>query len=550
MSHNDTNANAGGSSSSNSDAASRTPINNYAAPHTPIASAKRPRAQSNRNLMRSQSSTASASSLATETPKESSKKTPPNKNSDVEEGKENFHQQHSNYADELGGTDGVDEHPPAPVADSVNVQMSPMHPPRPVKRRDDESESNAPDGDNRQAEAKGETGKTGQVSEASGQSGTGGWKSKVDQLFSPVLNFLGGGSNGATAATAESHSASLPEVSLDADGDVTMIPVEENEHNDASKEVQRGLQLDVDTMSNATTATISHSTTREEDSSVPSVATCTTDFSLHQNQQPGAPREDPALQNQPEHDDVEDNHHHNNDSYDDYNEVDDEDIENDDEAGEEEEFNPYLFIKSLPPYSQVVPDPSLKICLPPKLSADPPISLVLDLDETLVHCTVEPTPNADMIFPVVFNGVEYRVHVRTRPYLSQFLEMVSSKFEVIVFTASQQVYADELLDRIDPGRKHIKHRMFRESCLPVEGNYLKDLNVLGRDLRKAVLVDNSPHAFGYQVDNGIPIESWFDDPHDTELLKLERFLRTLHETNDVRDAVRAKFQTYKLIMNA
>jgi CTD small phosphatase-like protein 2 len=98
--------------------------------------------------------------------------------------------------------------------------------------------------------------------------------------------------------------------------------------------------------------------------------------------------------------------------------------------------------------------------------------------------------------------------------------------------------------------KYIRHRMFRESCLLVEGNYLKDLSVLDRDLSSSVLVDNSPHAFGYQVDNGIPIESWFDDVHDTELLKLERFLRTLHGVDDVRTMVRSKFQTYKLIRDA
>lgn len=222
----------------------------------------------------------------------------------------------------------------------------------------------------------------------------------------------------------------------------------------------------------------------------------------------------------------------------------------DDASDDEEEFNPYLFMKTLPRYSTVVPNPHAKICLPLKDPCDPPITLVLDLDETLVHCTVEPIPDADMVFPVLFNGVQYKVHVRTRPYLTEFLMNVSKKFEVVVFTASQKVYADELLNRIDPDGKYIKHRMFREACLLVDGNYLKDLNVIGRDLSRSVLVDNSPHAFGYQVDNGIPIESWFEDPNDTELLKLEQFLESLHSVDDVRTVVRSTFQTYKLIRDA
>ena len=119
------------------------------------------------------------------------------------------------------------------------------------------------------------------------------------------------------------------------------------------------------------------------------------------------------------------------------------------ESPDEEEFNPWQFIKSLPPYSRVshmLPP----ITLPPKTMHDK-ITLVLDLDETLVHCTVEPVVDADFLFDVVFHGVEYSVHVKLRPYLSRFLDAICGKYEIIIFTASQKVYADQLLDRIDPG---------------------------------------------------------------------------------------------------
>ena len=99
--------------------------------------------------------------------------------------------------------------------------------------------------------------------------------------------------------------------------------------------------------------------------------------------------------------------------------------------------------------------------------------------------------------------------------------------------------------------KYIHHRLFRESCLAVEGNFLKDLTFLGRDLAKTVLVDNSPHAFGYQVDNGVPIESWFDAKDDRELLKLEKFCRQLLSLNeDVRKVIRNKFGSHERIAKA
>mmetsp|Transcript_165717 Transcript_165717/g.402724 ORF Transcript_165717/g.402724 Transcript_165717/m.402724 type:complete len:457 (+) Transcript_165717:429-1799(+) len=220
-----------------------------------------------------------------------------------------------------------------------------------------------------------------------------------------------------------------------------------------------------------------------------------------------------------------------------------------DEYDEFEEFNPYLFIKCLPRYEEVVRS-KRPLVLPRKPRTAPRLSLVLDLDETLVHCSVEPIEDADLTFPVEFNGQTYEVFVRKRPYLDHFLEWCASKYEVTVFTASQQVYAEKLLDLLDPRGRLVKYRLFRDSCLNVDGNFLKDLSVLGRDLHSTVLVDNSPHAFGYQVDNGIPIESWFDDPTDTELLKLANFLPQLDAARDVRPIVRSKFQLHKLIAQA
>ena len=218
----------------------------------------------------------------------------------------------------------------------------------------------------------------------------------------------------------------------------------------------------------------------------------------------------------------------------------------DDSFPEEEEYDPFIFIKQLGPLSVAVPTPR-KSPIPRKSLNAPPVTLALDLDETLVHCSIQPIDNPEFTFHVNFNGVDYEVYVRIRPHLEYFLKQVAQWFEVVIFTASQKVYADSLLNIIDPRNEYISHRVFRDSCVCVEGNYLKDLNILGRPLDKVVIVDNSFQAFGFQLDNGIPCESWFDDEHDCELLNLIPFLRHLKDVSDVRPYVRQTFRLQEFV---
>uniref|UniRef100_I1MHW0 Mitochondrial import inner membrane translocase subunit TIM50 n=1 Tax=Glycine max TaxID=3847 RepID=I1MHW0_SOYBN len=99
-----------------------------------------------------------------------------------------------------------------------------------------------------------------------------------------------------------------------------------------------------------------------------------------------------------------------------------------------------------------------------------------------------------------------------------------------------------LIPKQSPRRKSITLVLdLDESCLFSDGNYTKDLTILGVDLAKVAIIDNSPQVFRLQVNNGIPIKSWFDDPLDCALMSLLPFLETLADADDVRPIIAKRY---------
>ena len=153
----------------------------------------------------------------------------------------------------------------------------------------------------------------------------------------------------------------------------------------------------------------------------------------------------------------------------------------------------------------VINFPFYKI-LPMKTRKTPKITLVLDLDETLVHSDMVSQGNTDHIFKIRVNQEIYNIYVCYRPGLFNFLSFVCGAFEVVIFTASMKAYAEQVLKEIDP-KYLLRYKFYREACFEIDGNYIKDLRLLGRNLKHVVIIDNSAQAFSFQPDNGILISS-------------------------------------------
>ncbi len=137
-------------------------------------------------------------------------------------------------------------------------------------------------------------------------------------------------------------------------------------------------------------------------------------------------------------------------------------------------------------------------------------TLILDLDETLIHSISKGGRlNSGHMVEVRLNTASLGLGggnagaaqhpilywVNKRPYCDEFLRRVCKWYNLVVFTASVQEYADPVIDWLESERKYFSGRYYRQHCTYRQGAYIKDLSSVEPDLSKVMILDNSPLSY-------------------------------------------------------
>lgn len=159
----------------------------------------------------------------------------------------------------------------------------------------------------------------------------------------------------------------------------------------------------------------------------------------------------------------------------------------------------------------------------PEIDKKYKFTLVLDMDETLVH-----------FFFTHMNGMFF-----VRPYCFDFLNELNNYYEIVTFTAGIKDYADNILNLLDINDNIIKYRLYRSHVTSAPFSSYKDLKLLGRDLKKIIIIDNLRENFRLQPDNGLFIKTWTSDVNDTQFKDLLNILKciAINNVDDVRPII-------------
>lgn len=172
---------------------------------------------------------------------------------------------------------------------------------------------------------------------------------------------------------------------------------------------------------------------------------------------------------------------------------------------------------SEPAFDKLLPDPDPMF--------ERPYTLCISLEDMLVHS--EWTR-------------EHGWRVAKRPGVDYFLRYLSQYYELVLFTSVPFAIGEPLVRKLDPFR-FIVWPLFREATKYKDGEIVKDLSYLNRDLSKVIIIDTKPEHVRNQPENAIVLKPWTGDPKDTELVSLIPFLEYIHtmQYKDVREVLKS-----------
>ena len=189
--------------------------------------------------------------------------------------------------------------------------------------------------------------------------------------------------------------------------------------------------------------------------------------------------------------------------------------------------------------------------------------LLLDLDETLIHSEFRDSTNYKSLdkmkenskcynrsFSYVENNYKYYFDIYFRPFLFDFLHEIKNYFDLAIFTASSQGYADTIINYIDPKNEFFKFRLYRDACIPIHKYlYIKDLRIIKNyNPNDIILMDNSLYSFINQPSNGMLIYSFYYNHKDNELINAKNFLiKYIYPSKDIRVEIEKWFHFSELI---
>jgi Dullard-like phosphatase family protein len=152
----------------------------------------------------------------------------------------------------------------------------------------------------------------------------------------------------------------------------------------------------------------------------------------------------------------------------------------------------------------------------PKIKSNYKYSLVLDLDETLI-CIKRDSNNK-----IKHNKFNNLMTLILRPGLLDFLHKMKKLYELILFSLGTSEYVSPIIKNIEKKEKFFEHILYREHVTYDDnGNFFKNLNLLNRDVKNILIVDDNSKNFKYHKSNGICIKPFYGDlNNDKNTLKI------------------------------